>query len=757
MRVVTKGIGAHDIDLELRALNLLVGPNGSGKSKLAESIRMAALGYVPHLGKRPVDLAALMQGDSMSVELSLDGGRTIRRTLDRKENGYTATAEASWMRQGKPGEISKAITKLFGDEELDVAECLDIRELLAASPNQRAARMEQLLAAGARKSEEIASDVARLIVMRLADTTEDRMPKDYRDAIPMVPEKQRDVLFEQAQMIQSKIGEAGIAGAVTWANAEKRGASEGLKHKEAAAHELRKRAAQVPEPDERDIIRLEGEKTKLLQELGAVRQRWSEYQERSVRTKGLADQLEALEEASERTNQVALDAEAVHGKAAAELREKSDKILEQMGSIKMPPEEDYSAVQTLEDEAKGLVEKASAIYLPNVSVADREERALQEAQEKLEEAKGSPWSEVIDIAQDIEDKGTTKGIKTALAPSLKRLRELAKAQMGQDSEGLKHEVERLQKAFEEATEASDKARKRWEKAKGEQLSLAAQADAKMTKARELRKEINERRRVSLADFDAKRASLAAERSKFEKALETHKKALEGARSEKAAFDRRLASVNDQIRGAGELPAEPSKPDTIEQKLKASQAELANLIAARATHTEIQTVLGEIEEAKAKAVVFTAIEWALQRQREIEISNAGGPLMRFMAQFLKAAGRKETPFVRASQGLCAIGWKTPDGREIQIQALSGGEWCLFAAALTSSVILCRRSVLKVLLVEAGETDAYVLAQLLAGIKGVNQEQVMTAIVMSPRPPASVDPAWSMVRIFEENGVAAHAAA
>ncbi|HEV3026996.1 MAG TPA: hypothetical protein VG457_05445 [Planctomycetota bacterium] len=758
MRITTKGIGAHDQDLELRRLTLLVGPNGSGKSKVAEAIRMVALGYVPALGKRPVDLAALMHGESMSVELSLDGGRTIRRGLELREAGYTASCEASWMRQGKPGEVSKAITKLFGDEEIDVAECLDIRQLLTATPNQRSARMEPLLKAGTRSAEDIAGDVARLIVMRLAETTEDRMPADYRDALPMVPDKQKEILFEQADMLKTKILEAGIQGAITWANEEKRNASEGLKRKNAAAEELRKRAAQVPEPDERDIIRLEGEQKKLHQELGAARQRRSDYESKAQILTALQEQLEAVQEHAQRTQQQAVDAEAVHGKAAADMRERSDKVLEQMSSLKLAPEEPDTKAQKLELEARDLVSEADGIDLTPIPDISKDMRKLGDLKARLELIEMSEWTEVLGVAQEIEDASATKGVKTIMAKPIKRLRELAHKGMGEDPQALRHELDLQRKKFHQAEQDMKAATASREKESQQRLALTKKADAKVAEAVQIRAEISQRRRAALQDFEAKRTQLSLERQKFEKALETHKKALKTARSEKASVDRHLASIRDRLQGAGELPEVPPDPAAIESKLRQAGDELGKLIAARATHTEIHAVLDEIEAAKAGAVVFAGIEWALQRQREIEISNAGGPLMRTMSEFLKGAGRKETPFIRASQGSCAIGWKAEDGREVRIEALSGGEWCLFAAALTSAVILCRKSVVKILLVEAGETDARTLKQLLAGIAAVDgPAEALHAIVMSPRAPEVLDQAWTVIRTLEAKEATANAAA
>jgi len=755
MRITTKGFKATDQDLELKQFNLLVGPNGSGKTTIADAIRMVALGYVPALGKRPVDLAALMQGEAMSVELSLENGNTVRRTLRRRDTGYVADAEASWMRQGRPTEISKAITKEFGDEEQDVAEMLDIRELLAAPPNQRAARMEPLLASGARPPEEIAKAVARLIVMRLADTTEDRMPADLLQALPMVPDAQRAALFEQQEMLLKKILEAGIGGAITWANEEKRGAAEGLKKKEAAAQELRKRAAEIPEPDPRDIARLEGARSKLQQDLGAARQAWTTYSERSGRVEKLRAQALELTRIWDQTEKASADVEAVHGRQLKELKERQEQVLEQMAALKMPAEEDDAPAKKLDAEARDLVKRCDGIALPSIPDTGKQERLALDFKARIALAEMSEWSEVLKIADDIE---TTKGMKTALAKPVKRLRELAKKGLGVDLEDLKHEYDSARKAFEDATDARDKATAARQLAEKRRLELTKEADQKTAKAVQLRGEIHTRRRQALQDFEAQRAKLSIDRQNLDSQMMVHSDALEAVRSEKSSLERRLASVNDQLRGAGELPQEPARPEPIQQKLNEASGELDKLIAARATHTEIHALLDQIEAAKAGAVVFAAIEWALQRQREVEISNAGGILIRTIADFLKAAGRKETPFIRATQGSCAIGWKNDAGKEIQIQALSGGEWVLFAAALTSAVILCRKSAVKILLVEAGEADARTLGQLMKGIEGVDGgEQHLVAVVMTPRPPETLGEAWSMVRIFEDKEAAASAAA
>jgi len=98
-------------------------------------------------------------------------------------------------------------------------------------------------------------------------------------------------------------------------------------------------------------------------------------------------------------------------------------------------------------------------------------------------------------------------------------------------------------------------------------------------------------------------------------------------------------------------------------------------------------------------------------REDEIQHAGGDLIATMHRMLLAAGRTEAPFIRAGKGMVELGWRTAGGCEVFAQALSGGEWVLFAAALTASVILLRNAPVRVLLVEAAEADAGTLADIL----------------------------------------------
>ena len=148
MKFKTLGIKAHDQELALEPRMVISGPNGSGKSTFAEAIRFLALGYVPSLGRRPQDTAALMREPLMGAMLTLPDGRIVGRSLEETEQGFRTRAECSWIEGGGMQRHAAEILSLFGQGEEDVAEALDIRQLLQATPHEREARLAGLLSAG---------------------------------------------------------------------------------------------------------------------------------------------------------------------------------------------------------------------------------------------------------------------------------------------------------------------------------------------------------------------------------------------------------------------------------------------------------------------------------------------------------------------------------------------------------------------------------------------------------------------------------
>ena len=145
MRLKISGFKAHNHVLRIDPLMVLSASNGAGKSAVAESVRFLALGYVPGLGKRPQDTASLLRGSAMKVALELSDGRTLWRRLEQTPKGYRTQARCSWVESKSSTVNAEEILTLFGRDEEEVAESLDIRQLLAATPLQREARIAALL------------------------------------------------------------------------------------------------------------------------------------------------------------------------------------------------------------------------------------------------------------------------------------------------------------------------------------------------------------------------------------------------------------------------------------------------------------------------------------------------------------------------------------------------------------------------------------------------------------------------------------
>ncbi len=138
------GLKGGDRSIRLDRRNLITGPNGSGKTSVAQGFKILALGYDPALGKRPMDTAELMAADKLKITLELDDGRTMSRSIQKKDDGFETSAHASWIGKATATKHKAEIERLFGTTSEEVEECLDISTLLALSANKRSAKLEEL-------------------------------------------------------------------------------------------------------------------------------------------------------------------------------------------------------------------------------------------------------------------------------------------------------------------------------------------------------------------------------------------------------------------------------------------------------------------------------------------------------------------------------------------------------------------------------------------------------------------------------------
>ena len=183
MRLEFNGLKAADRSVELGKLNLFRGPVGSGKSSCLDALRFLALGYVPQNGKLPELTGRLMRGTEIGARLSLDGRTLERRLICEQVKGvtrYRAEAiDSAHSPKAKATEHSERIRGLFGSSDAEAAENLDLRALLSLSGNERAKKVQALLANTSGMSvDEIMSIVGPLAVCRVAEYPEAKLPTD---------------------------------------------------------------------------------------------------------------------------------------------------------------------------------------------------------------------------------------------------------------------------------------------------------------------------------------------------------------------------------------------------------------------------------------------------------------------------------------------------------------------------------------------------------------------------------------------------
>lgn len=692
MRIRTRGFKGMDHDLELGRLNLVEGPNGAGKSAMADAVRFLALGYVPHLGKRHQDAGVLMAGDLMQVELELGNGRTAARRLFRDGKSLKMEAECSWLKNAKPTEHDKAITALFGKEAADAAETLDIRILLGATPAQRARRIEELISSTGGDPERLAERTAALTASRLTGIDLEGI-EDWKDLLRTLKKGQREILKDEVSgPLQARIGEDGMAGACKWANDRKRDADQGLRTKKAALKEIEARIKDIPDLAGQ-LERCGQDRDRLQREMGAAKERLEAHEKEEKKRSGLtrlADFLKAdCSDIVKRLDEM---------KVAGSLSEKEVEGTRLLIAKDREKADDHARI------CKDAMEKVDRLRnaVPELPDCHEQERALRDVEAHLSSAEADGWPRVFEIAVRLMAYSSAKIQKLG-----RELHDITDEKVKASLEELRSKVTAADKAFADAkadlaviVKKREGAHKKIDETESRAAIHREKADQFLKGAEKKSRKLDE----SLAG--------ATERTKLQATLEAKRD--------------ELKRVEKDSEGPWMGQLDPMERVKIQEKLDEIDRRLETLRGAAAGREELERIKREIEQEAARSDVMRAVEWACLRVREEEVTAAGGPLVAGIRSFLDQAEIKAEPFFRASRGACEIGW-VRDSKEVDVRALSGGEWILFTAALVTTILEIRKPELSILLVEAGETDNSRLDSLLMAIeqsKGLDLVLVMT---------------------------------
>lgn len=788
LRLTAIGLKARDIDVQLGARAFCVGPNGVGKSALIDALSYAACGFVPRLGRALSATAALLRDRELTVRVALDDTRWFERTLKRKpKGGYESTCRASWVDSPRSEEHEAEVLALFGASAEDVAEVLDIRELLSLTGNQRAARIQALLEQGI-DTDALTLAVARRWVQLLSGVDDEHLPADHLSLRPLIQGYGGSEdgphagvyarLVDVADQFPAKITEVGIGGALTWANEKKRFATAAIKPKLQARDELAARQREIPEPDLDEMARLEAQRQELDRQVGAAQERDAAVKRH---TGGLTAAQDAVELAQHRADKAVAERAAFERDAAELPAQKAqlEAIAAELAGLAPPTPPDFAEADAQQREAERAEVAARAIELPAVPDLGPLERAVTAASAALKVAEESPWTRVQKIAEDIRDavtRGASKGrpnLVGYIEQTTGELQELA-AKYGAG------DVEALGRAYKEALGALADAESDAANRRDASATLAVERDMLLEAAKAARAAATDMRVGRTENYNQERALFAERRDALtaeEKRLRTATVAYgardqataEAVRTTAAALDAaraRLADLRETTTGTTEAEPGPTLADLEAERARIA-GQLASLARAKAVHEEFGRLVAEIDKLQASKVVYEALESSLQHVRAQEIAHGGGKLVGILSTVLAAAGRDEVPYIRAEKGVCELGWRgvvkdaegKQDVREVAIQALSGAEYALYASALSAAVSILRGAPVRLLLVESAEAVDHPqgpasLSQLLAGLSAVS-DWLTATVVLSPSEPSAPAEGWQVVRMTaaERQAVAA----
>ena len=748
MRLTVTGLKSRSVDVDLAKLTVVSGRNGAGKTTLVAGLQILALGYLPTLGKRLVDLAPLLGERRATMTLHIDAQRVLTRIVERTDKGLTTRVHCSWLPEtAKPADHAREALALFGGDEQEVAEALDIRELLNATPNQRAARIERLLAS-ATSTDGLLDRLARLTLQRLVQIPDERMPTEWRALEGMLTAPQAEAVARTWPLVEAKLAATDLPATFGYVNERKREVALGRTRKQQAETELRQRLQDVPEADSSRLATLETERGQLDQRIGALtEQQRAAEQQATARTTAQAalDQADTERDRVARTRMDWIEERERTLDPAPQLRA----LQAELDALTAPTPPDDTAARQVEEQIRGTELLVEGLPLPAVPSLAAETRAVDCATRKLADLTESPWFAVATKAQGIVDAcGTSKKDEKIKAAATEILALAAPQADPGVKPALEAELRAAQKALGAAEERQARAREAYGRVATERQAHLDHIDVLRARAAELRGDPTPYT-AALAAFETERETLLRERAELERQRDarqarerTTSDALgkaEAARSEARARLEGLGAVVNLTETGAALTA-------ARERHAAVVAEIDTLTTNATRRRELDTIVAELHALDAEREVLVALEAALQQARGDAVQAAGGPLLEGLTTYLRGAGRHEVPYIRAGKGQCDLGWTDAQKREVDITALSEAEWQFFTSGLAAAVQILREAPLRVLLVEAAGCDLGTLQQMLAGI-GAVADGLSLALVCTPHVdgPSREAGGWSLVAL------------
>lgn len=702
-------------------LHAFIGENGCGKTAHLMAPGFAIYGKTP-LGGTNDDNAMLAGPLGCSVSVALDDGFQWTRQLKRDPRDHRVTQEVRIV--GKDGGSVKNANADILAHVGDFSTMFDLAEFTTLAPDKRRKYVLDLCSSvqGAEAIDDlaVATRIMEAVLMdRLGAATvrsffEAKFSREYENVtneerreliaalLPKLDATFRERLGPSLEVVRAELrGDVagGIAAAIDTADAMKNTSKRDRDASQLAAQQLseRKIALKVPAASAEQIKEERAKADSDRQEIEAqINLQAGKETARATLTAEL-ERLKAELAAEQERLSLHLQNASTDNPAPSVLEMQALEIESDAGPANEGAKALRDDLAAAQSQLSRLTSDASELGLGLV----KEKVKVDQLSSQIADIEKSPRAQLVERARTFEVRHVTKGSMDDWLGVLELILSLC------DASGLATLRNHLQQALMSAgqyQEAYDAARSALEAAENEVKakqavvdSHQAQADkwnadrdAKLRKASDLRIKAGELRHYATA--------IACGTQRLQASIKILTDQIVKAEGRLNELDAQGGHVNVE-----ELKAQSLRLAT---RMAQLDVDLDAKTRFHALDRELQQTILNAEQQGVSFEVYESIGRALRSLREELMFGLVKPLMSRINEFLHAAGCIEEAYCQLvndrGKPIFAIGWQ--DGMQaVVLEALSGGEACLFGAALMYALVVVKNPPLKLLMLELAEAD------------------------------------------------------
>lgn len=710
VKLKVAGVESVDREIDLPPRAVFAGGVGSGKSAAVNSVRLAALGYVPHLGRTEAASARMVRRGEADVEVTLDDGRSFGVHLTNGVSGSGRDPRLSWDDELRTVRAKgDAIRSLFGASQAEAEEHLDLRSLVNTPPGNRAKVINDMLAASA-GDELRTAKVVLFASLRALRTPFDRVATPPDAAVEAMAASQAAMLDEATRAaLYAAVDSDGFQGFENWADAQEHAAkvknvqARAAREAEVALQELERRLAEIDVPAGLTLADARAQLAKRREQLAAANEAITRWRDAVARVAALRARLEALDP-GERPDPGLLEQQRDD---LASARARLVAVRGSRPAKPTPPDQaDYKPHPELMEAAEAAATRAHQVVesrplAPVPPAAPSDEHIVRLATKFVRDL------EAFDVPT-ADLKEWMDRFEAAVEP-LRRtvLERLDHSEAMQEYELAKARHEQAVTAWRKAVESVE-----------EEMALAKRAVEEEVQAR-WRKDYVAFQEADIV-WDRAVAEHAEKVRGVEGAIHALSSSIEAAERQARAYEKaqeERARMESEVERLAPATVESVREDAeraaaeVETALPGLEAAYEALVAQAEVQDAVAQATERVESCRSKEAAFSAIEVAVKELRNRDLQDRTAPLVAAMRAFLDEAGWVRAPYVDLSRGKCDFGWVDGTTR-VSVETMSGGETVVFMTALAVAVLKMRRPQVSALIVEAAELgDTAALAGLL----------------------------------------------